>query len=300
MNTPWYRMLKLWISLLAFNRPVAKASRDFRTSHLEPFTLARDGVADLRLGSAFSKRLPSDVLSTARKTKRASVDVKEKWPSIIAIFERVFKVCHYDDVDTAVKNENMQDPVATYLISIIIAYNRIPKYINEREGFADLVWPFIRGALTLAGVESRYFEALIHGVDEGKNADKDLLVDANDQGQYCDGLAFFGTSQIYIAEASTAYGQRREKKRQDEFEVARAMRDTWVSRVRSICREAFPPRGLAVFDLTSFKDETQFLQLDLQGVFRPVQIGTMIIPLEKTGFGNVHDVFFEDGPSFGD
>lgn len=73
-------------------------------------------------------------------------------------------------------------------------HNRIPESINEREGFADLIRFFIRGALTLAGIESRYSEVFINGMDDRKNISKNLLIETKDRGEFCDGLAFYGAN----------------------------------------------------------------------------------------------------------
>ncbi|KAF9947110.1 hypothetical protein BGZ72_010853 [Mortierella alpina] len=77
-----------------------------------------------------------------------------------------------------------------------------------------------------------------------------------------------------------------DKRRQDEFKLARAMRDSWISHVRSISNLAIPPRGLAMFGSLSFKDETKLLRMDFQGVFRLQQFDLFIIPLGKRDFGN--------------
>ncbi|KAI7817895.1 hypothetical protein BC939DRAFT_311241 [Gamsiella multidivaricata] len=242
-------------------------------------------------GSMFSKELLPDVLSAA---KRVAIipDMNAKWPTLQAISERVFTSNNYDDVARAIKKEDMEDPIAAYMISIMMSYahyftfhSEIPENINEREGFTDLAWSFIRGALTLTGIESRHLETLITGVQERKNLDKDLLLDTMESGQYSDGLAFSGSDQIYLAEASQIHNPNADKQRQDEFKLVRAMRDSWISQMGSICREAVPPRDFAVFGSCTYKDETKLWQLDFQGTFRLCQFNTFLIPLKKQEFG---------------
>ncbi|KAF9086004.1 hypothetical protein BGX29_001652 [Mortierella sp. GBA35] len=83
-----------------------------------------------------------------------------------------------------------------------------------------------------------------------------------------DGVALFGDHQIYLAEASLIYEPKLDKEVKDKFKVARCMRDSWNSQIRSIAREAVPPAGLTVFGSTSFGDETKFYAMDFAGTYR--------------------------------
>ncbi|KAF9991845.1 hypothetical protein BGZ80_008853, partial [Entomortierella chlamydospora] len=71
------------------------------------------------------------------------------------------------------------------------------------EPSADLTWAIIRGALKVIGIQTRYFEIAILGVDARKNFGKNLT----------DGVAFAGKQQIYLAEASPLYDTTAEKNR---------------------------------------------------------------------------------------
>ncbi|KAF9993837.1 hypothetical protein BGZ79_001449 [Entomortierella chlamydospora] len=263
----------------------------FRANNLKSFSLVRDGIADMTPDSIFSKELPPGVSSIARRVAAIPV-INTKWPTLQAISERVFISNSYDDVVKAIKKEDMEDPIAAYMFSVVMSYthyftfhSEIPENINEREGFTDLTWSFIRGALTLTRIESRHLEVLITGVQARKNLDKDPLLDSMDKGQYSDGLAFSGTDQIYIAEASQIHNPGVDKQCKDEFKLARAMRDSWISQIRSICREVVPPRDFTVFGSCTYKDETKVWQLDFQGVFRLCQFNSFLIPLKKQEFG---------------
>ncbi|KAI7823611.1 hypothetical protein BC939DRAFT_503177 [Gamsiella multidivaricata] len=169
-------------------------------------------------------------------------------------------------------DESMKDPVARYIMSVIsyahyfTFHDHVPTHINERQGFADLMWPFIRGAMTMTGVETQYLEVLIAGVLERKNLEKDGLTEAKQAGQYADGVAFWEDSQIFLSEASTIDSPRAEKLRQGEFKLARAMRDSWVSQVRATCKHSVPLSGVAVFGSSTFKDETKLWRLDFRGL----------------------------------
>ncbi|KAF9117260.1 hypothetical protein BGW39_002394, partial [Mortierella sp. 14UC] len=143
--------------------------------------------------------------------------------------------------------------------------DEVPRNINEREGFGDLTWPFIRGALTLADIPSRCFEIPVVGTKERKNHGRDLSVETEEQASMADGVALFGDHQIYLAEASLIYEPKLDKQVKDKFKMARCMRDSWNSQIRSIAREAMPPTGLSVFGSTSFGDETKFYAMDFAG-----------------------------------
>ncbi|KAF9344268.1 hypothetical protein BGX26_004586, partial [Mortierella sp. AD094] len=156
--------------------------------------------------------------------------------------------------------------------------------LNEREGFGDFTWPFIRGALTLIGIRSRCFEVPVIGTKERKNYGRDLVVETEEQACMADGTAVFEGHQIYIAEAALIHDPKLEKKPKDKFKVVRCMRDSWNCQIRSIARESVPPMGLAVFGSVSYEDETKFLALDFIGTYRLRQIGGMLVPLRKSHF----------------
>ncbi|KAF9122917.1 hypothetical protein BG015_005436, partial [Linnemannia schmuckeri] len=164
--------------------------------------------------------------------------------------------------------------------------DEIPRNINEREGFGDLIWPFIRGALTLADIPSRCFEIPVVGTKERKNYGRDLSVETEEQALMADGVALFGDHQIYLAEASLIYEPKLDKQVKDKFKLVRCMRDSWNSQIRSIAREAMPPTGMSVFGSTSFGDETKFYAMDFAGTYRLRQVGRMLVPLGKAHFGS--------------
>ncbi|KAI7832358.1 hypothetical protein BC939DRAFT_498441 [Gamsiella multidivaricata] len=193
---------------------------EFRSLNQGPFALARDGIADLSLGSTFLRFLSPTEVKLATET----------------IF-----------------------PCSTA--------DTIPKDVNERGGFGDFTWSFIRGALTLVRIESRHFESPVTGIKDRKNFGRDPLVDAEEQAHMADGVAFVRTHQLYLAEATLVYDGKAEKRCKDVFKLTRDMRDSWIAQVRSISRDAIPPRGLTVFGSTSFEDQNKFYAMDFSGTF---------------------------------
>ncbi|KAF9923458.1 hypothetical protein BGZ65_008865 [Modicella reniformis] len=253
--------------------------------------LALDGVADLTRESDFSTFLDMDILAVARRVP-PSPDIYERWPTLQPILDRVFLSNGYDEVAEAVRSENMRDPVAAYLFTIVMAYfhyfnfrSEVPEDINEREGFAGLTWTFLQTPLTMYNLESRYLEVLINAVSKRKNQGKDLLLTSKESGQFADAVATHNSQQLLLVEAAQLHNSEMKKRRQDEFKLARAMRDCWVSQVRTISNLSVPRRGLAVYGCASFKDETKLLRLDYHGVFRLQQFDLFIIPLWKENFG---------------
>ncbi|KAI1287580.1 hypothetical protein EDD11_010309, partial [Mortierella claussenii] len=242
--------------------------RDFRPDNMGPFSLVRDGIADMTHGSSFAMTLPSDILSDARRV--AAI------PDI-----------NYEEIAGAIKEEDMKDPIAAYMFSVVMAYSHyfdfhceIPKDLNKRESFTDLTW-----SSYLNKIESRHLEVLVTGVQERKNHNKNPLFDTMKVGQYCDGLAFSGRDQIFLAESSQIQNTKADKRPQDQYKLARELRDSWLSQMKSVCREAVPPRDFAVFGACTYKDETKLLQLDFQGTVRLCQFDSFLIPLEKKEFG---------------
>ncbi|KAK3842723.1 MAG: hypothetical protein J3R72DRAFT_125736 [Linnemannia gamsii] len=204
--------------------------QEFRADNQGPFSLARDGIADLTQDSLFCQTLEPNVLSIVRRAEPAP-NIHERWPTLGPICDRVFMSNNYDDVANAVRSESMQDPIAAYLFVVIMAYwqyfqfyDDIPENINEREGFTGLTWSFLQTPLTLYGLQSRYLEVLITAVEGRKNQDKDHLQDVKEIGQYADAVALHNNQQLLLAEAALIHNPKLEKRRQDEYKLVRAMR----------------------------------------------------------------------------
>lgn len=150
--------------------------------------------------------------------------IDQKWPSISSIISRVCASSRsYDDVVKALRNEDPNEVIVDYLRDITYHYSHylkfsdeVPRSVNEREGFGDLTWPFIRGALTLANIQSRCFEIPVVGTKERKNHGRDLSVETEEQASMADGVALFGDHQIYLAEASLIHEPNLDKQVKDK------------------------------------------------------------------------------------
>ncbi|KAI1300411.1 hypothetical protein EDD11_006201 [Mortierella claussenii] len=265
---------------------------DFAHEPQSKFSLALDGIADVTPGSAFYSTLTQEQRSLAGDIFISDEDVYKKWPSFSSILSRVCTSSRsYEDVVKALKKETNDDPVVDYFRNITYSYSNyltfsdeVPRDINEREGFGDLTWPFIRGALMLVGIRSRHFEIPVEGTKQRKNYGKHLMEEAEEQGSMADGVGLYEDHQIYIAEASTIHDPRLDKELKDKFKAVRCMRDSWNNQIRSIAREFKPPPGLTVFGSKSFRDETKFCAMDFIGTYRLRQVGRMLIPLKKSHF----------------
>ncbi|KAI1313035.1 hypothetical protein EDD11_002740 [Mortierella claussenii] len=270
---------------------LVKEFQEFRTSNMSPYSLALDGIADLTQESAFSAYLEKGILGYARRVA-PSPDIYERWPTLLPILDRVFRSNNYDEVAEAVRTENMKDPVAAYLFTVVMAYyhyfkfrSEVPEDINEREGFAGLTWVFLQTSLTMYDVESRYLEVFIKATDDRKNQEKNLLLETKEPGQFADAVATFNDQQLLLVEAAHLHNPEMKKRRLDEFKLVRAMRDCWIRQVRITSNINVPHRGLAVYGCASFKDEVKLLRLDYRGVFRLQQFDFFVIPLRKHDFG---------------
>ncbi|KAF9415395.1 hypothetical protein BGZ76_004802 [Entomortierella beljakovae] len=274
------------------NIDIVQMLKEFKKKERYDFSFAQDNIADLSFGSSFGKYLPSQIVPDVNFPETDEVNIYETWPTLSAVFERVFQSDDFDKISLAVKKEDLTDPVAFYLISIIVSYphyfefhSEIPSDLNEREGFVTCAWSFIRGALTMAKVETRSLEVLVTGVEERKNVGRDLRFEPKITGQFADGIGFCGSNQVYLAEASLLHSAKADKKLGDEFKLIRAMKDSWVSQVGIVCRESIPPQGIAVFGSSSFQDETKIWMMDFKGMFRLFQIDSFLVPQKKQDFG---------------
>ncbi|KAF9916846.1 hypothetical protein FBU30_001139 [Linnemannia zychae] len=243
---------------------------NFRAGNLGPFSLVLDGIAGITPESSFSKTLLTESLSSARENA-IILDINAKWPTLQGISERDFKYNTYEHIAEAVRT------VYEHYIKALIPlhsdvyfdfHSEIPKDLNEREGFTDLTWSFIRGALTLNKIESRHLEVLVTGVQDRKNHNRNPFFDTTEVGQCCGSLALSGKDQIYLAETSRIQNVKADKRYQDQYKLVRELRDSWLSQMKSICQEAVPPCAFAVFGSCTYKDETKMFQFDFQGTFR--------------------------------
>lgn len=92
--------------------------RDFQASDGWLFSLSRDDITDVTCGSSFSKYLPEHVFPIAREVAPVP-NIYSKWPTLQALSDRVFGYSTYEDVAKAIRKEDMEDPIAFYLISIV-------------------------------------------------------------------------------------------------------------------------------------------------------------------------------------
>lgn len=125
----------------------------------------------------------------------------------------------------------------------------------------------------------------IQGVDERKNAHRNLITDPKAHTHFADGVGLLDGGQAYLAEASVLFSPDPRKRHVDEYKLKRALRDTLISQVRRIAEESVPPKGACVFGSTSFADKTKYYRLDFSGAFRLVQVGSMTVPISDSNFG---------------
>ncbi|KAF9361493.1 hypothetical protein BGX26_002843 [Mortierella sp. AD094] len=273
MNLAHFETLNQETTWVCGDVDLVKEFSNFRMDNLGPYSLARDGIADLTFGRIIC--CPEGRTCPCRDTTKMAYLCVNKRSCILGKLLRGgrngYQEGEYDRPDRS--------------IPLLNNHVIIPEHINEREGFLDLAWSFIRGALTLSEIESRYLEVLVTGVEARNNIGKDLLTDTKDVGQFCDGLAFKEGNQVCLAKASIIFDPNADKKRADEFKLARELRDSWAHQIKQVSRESVPPRGLKVFGSCSCKDETRLWQLDFQGTFRLKQFGLFVVPLAKRGLG---------------
>ncbi|KAG0253761.1 hypothetical protein BGZ95_006214, partial [Linnemannia exigua] len=260
------------------------------------YSLAQDHIADMSEGSSFVQSLSNKEYNMACLPRFDPPSIATKWPTFQPVVSRVLQPSFsFDEVFSAIKDESLHDPIVEYIHAICYSYDHyfhfrdsIPETLNEREGFADTTWSIIRGALKLAHVSSRFLEVPVIGVEVRKNANKNLLEETKEQAHQADGVGYLASerSQIYLAESSVLHLPDTRKRILDEIKVKRDMRDTLIAQLAEFSRESLPPTGFSVFGSTSFGPHTKFYQMDIAGVFRVYQMGSMLIPLAKEGFAS--------------
>ncbi|KAF9548023.1 hypothetical protein EC957_007306 [Mortierella hygrophila] len=252
--------------------PRAPKSPTFHSQHLESSP-----------GSPTVRQVP---LTNVFDASTEEVVVEEKSAALASLNQT--SIWTVGDVDLLSKftdfKRQPQSRFSLALDGIADFSDQVSRNLNEREGFGDLTWPFIRGALTLVGIRSRCFEIPVAGTKERKNYGRDLSAETEEQASMADGVGLFEDHQIYIAEASLIHEPKQDKEFKDKFKVVRCMRDSWNCQIRSIARESVPPQDFSVFGSTSFEDETKFYAMDFIGTYRLREVGRMLVPLRKSHF----------------
>ena len=118
LNLEHYVTLNQPVKWTVDDMDLVQKFQEFRAENLHDFSLARDGVADLSMGSTFRKSLAPDVGKAASKLGLVG-ELHTTWPTLTGILDRVFAKNHYDDVVEAITDESMKDPVARYIMSVI-------------------------------------------------------------------------------------------------------------------------------------------------------------------------------------
>ncbi|KAF9924508.1 hypothetical protein BGZ67_009216 [Mortierella alpina] len=98
---------------------LAKEFQEFRLRNCQSFSFARDWIADLTPGSQFEQALPSHIKPVANLVELSPINVNERWPTLAAVFGRVFASNSYDEVRLAINNEDLADPVTRSLEVLI-------------------------------------------------------------------------------------------------------------------------------------------------------------------------------------
>ncbi|KAF9953861.1 hypothetical protein BGZ70_000094 [Mortierella alpina] len=263
-------------------------------------SLAQDLIADLTplssKADSFSQFIYEhkgrDALKAARRGRETTRTVASEWSALAEISSRVFapEVRSFDEVRKKLAVENQLHPMVVYMTTIVHSYHHyfhfeptVPSFLNEREAFVDLTWSFIRGAFTMAQIQTRMLEVSLSGSKERKTQTRSRG-ERQEVARKADGVAFHEQHQIYIAESALIYGATQDKKDEDAWKAKRALRDSWVSQIKAISQSAHPRRGMSVFGSTSHNRETVFFALDYRGVFRVRTLASMTMPMQAASF----------------
>ncbi|KAK3837714.1 MAG: hypothetical protein JOS17DRAFT_786821 [Linnemannia elongata] len=135
----------------------------------------------------------------------------------------------------------------------------------------------------MANIPTRMLEITIKGSKDRKVMQK-VRGERQDYARKADGIGFHAHQQIYIAESALIYGATQDKKDEDAWKSKRALRDSWISQIRTISQTARPRPGMSVFGSTSHNGETQFFAMDYKGLFRVRTLSSMVVPMLAASF----------------
>ncbi|CAO3566174.1 unnamed protein product [Mortierella alpina] len=187
-----------------------------------------------------------------------------------------------------VRGLRMDVPLNKYLLGVFEHYERYFKYhglvpdsINEREGWGNITWPIISGALDVFDVETRSFEVEIEG--------NGITRHFKENGVQCkiqaDGVGLLGLTQVYVAEASQLLKAEAEKEREDFQKVVRAMGDLAIDHMETTVVTSPPPKTSVVYGSQSFKNRTRFFAMDVTPEFQLKLLDEeMVVPVTKAKF----------------
>ncbi|KAF9574250.1 hypothetical protein EC968_007174 [Mortierella alpina] len=215
----------------------------------------------------------------------------ETWPGVDELLNKVFgkSLEHSWEKSLAiVRGLPMDMALPRYLSVIFENYERYFKHhediannMNEREGWGNITWPIISGALDVLDIKTRSFEVRVEGNQitrhfEEKGAKNRIMAD---------GIGLSGSTQLYVAEASKLSDAELGKKDKDFQKLLRAMGDLAINHIETSKATSPPSKAPAVFGSYSFRNRTRFYVMDVTNNIPLRQLDMMIIvPLTQQDF----------------
>ncbi|KAF9945066.1 hypothetical protein BGZ70_004083 [Mortierella alpina] len=215
----------------------------------------------------------------------------ETWPGVDELLSKVFgnSLKHlWEESLAIVRGLPMDVALNRYLFVVFDNYARyfkhhkgkFPDKISEREGWGNITWPIISGALDILDIDTRSFEVMVKGNEITRHfkaiGDKCSIM--------ADGVGISGSSQIYVAEASQLLKADFSKKEDDYQKLMRAMGDLAIEHRKT--KVASPsPTASTVYGSQSYKDRTRFFAMDATTSIPLRQLDLMmIVPLTEADF----------------
>ncbi|KAG0366078.1 hypothetical protein BGX24_003852 [Mortierella sp. AD032] len=269
------------------NMDLVKVFRDLQHSQAsKPYSLSKDGIADLTDGGEFTSYL----------NDRFEPGEPDPWESCLELSmdkgleSRVSDILRsyttHKEMIKAARSTASEDDTAFYLGHVLAGYERFFRLQrsaampNERQLFSDLIIAALDGPLAQNDLTLRLFEVPVKGNNWRKNVRRDPLSDKTVPARMADAVVESPIGlQLLIVETAHLDGRATTKKAaSDRWKIARALRDTWLLNVREAISDEKKPSDVVVSGLHLFGIEAHLFALDFVGVHRLYHIGKARIP----------------------
>ncbi|KAF9904570.1 hypothetical protein BX616_001247 [Lobosporangium transversale] len=149
--------------------------------------------------------------------------------------------------------------------------------INERQYFRDYVVELLRGALSVYGIPYAWGEVYVPAVAFRKGNEST----GTGRGKFADGVSEVAGHQIFLSESSQLHRANTSKEQGDKLKLKRMLRDLFNYTVLEMTRnkDKVSPR-LTVFGSRTFRDTTELIAMDYEGVYRAYCLGSFKVVTE--------------------
>ncbi|KAG0271692.1 hypothetical protein BGZ95_000461 [Linnemannia exigua] len=273
------------------NVDLVKLFRDFQQSQAtKPYSLSKDGIADLTDGGEFTSYLNDRFEPGELDAWETCLELNMDKDLELLMSDILRPHTTHKEMIEAARSDASESDFSLYLGHVLAGYERFFRLQrsaampNERQLFTDLIVAALDGPLAQHDLTLRLFEVPVKGNSWRKNVGRDPLSDKTVPARMADAVVESPTGlQLLIVETAHLDGRATTKKTaSDRWKIARALRDTWLLNVREAISDEKKPSDVVVFGLQLFGIEAHLFALDFVGVHRLYHIGKAKIPVAES------------------